>query len=201
MNTEKLVQFRVGGLWARAVAAAMESRLRYSMFAPTKILGASGIAPGRRALEVGCGTGFFTIAAAGMLGPAGTLVAMDILQESVDLVTRKAEAANLTNVRVIKADALETAEASESFDAVLLFGVIPAPMLPLEPLLAEVDRVLKPGGTLSVWPHVPLWMPRSILRGGRFSFSGRRSGVDNFTRLPRQPSAAAPALAAAGQVT
>ncbi len=198
MNTEKLVRFRIGGLFAGAVAAAMESRLRHRLFGPTRILEAAGIAPGRRVLEIGCGTGFFTIPAAGMLGPEGILVAIDILQDSVDLVSRKVAAARLTNVRVIKADALETGEASESFDAVLLFGVIPAPMLPLEPLLAEVNRVLKPGGTLSVWPHVPILMPRSILRGGRFRFSGRRNGVDSYMRLPSPASAVATPLAVAG---
>ena len=67
----------------------------------------------------------------------------------------KVQAANLKNVRVLKRDALNTKLDDESMDAVLLFGVIPAPMLPLDRLLPEMYRILKPGGVLAVWP--PSW--------------------------------------------
>ena len=83
----------------------------------------------------------------------------------------------------MKADALGTGLDGESFDVVLLFGVIPAPMLPLSRLLPEMHRVLKPGGTLAVWPPVPGWLPKSILLSGLFKYSSRRNKVYSFTRL------------------
>jgi len=103
-------------------------------------------------LELGCGTGFFTLPAAQVVGDQGSLVAMDILAASVETVSRKVQDANLKNVRVVKGDALDTKLDSESMDTVLLFGVLPAPMLPLDRLLPEMHRLLKPGGMMAVWP-------------------------------------------------
>jgi ubiquinone/menaquinone biosynthesis C-methylase UbiE len=182
MDTKTLAQSAIGPLFIRVLAAGMESRCRYRFFAPMDILRGADIAPGLTVLEIGCGTGYFTIPAARLLGDRGSLVALDILQESVDLVSRKVETANLKNVREVKGDALNTGMAPDSFDTVLLFGVIPAPMVPLAPLVREMRRVLKPEGALSVWPHVPIWLPGSILRTGEFRFSDRRSRVNNFRR-------------------
>lgn len=182
MNTETLARSAIGKPFVRVVGALMESRFRYRLFPPSEILEGADIAPGRHVLEIGCGTGYFTIPAARLLGDRGSLVAMDVLQESVDLVSRKVQAAGLANVRVVKGDALDTREAAGSFDTVLLFGVIPAPMLPIARLVGEMHRVLKTGGSLSVWPHVPVWMPGAVLRTGLFGFSDRRKGVNNFKR-------------------
>ena len=65
----------------------------------------------------------------------------------------------------------------------MLFGVIPAPMIPLNSLLTELHRVLKEGGCLAVWPHIPGWLPEAILKSGLFSFTDKRMGVNNFKRL------------------
>ena len=105
---------------------------------------------------------------------------MDVLAASVEEVSRKVRLADLKNVRVVKGDALDTKLDPESMDAVLLFCVLPAPMLPLDRLLPEMHRILKPGGTLAVWP--PSWVPRSIPRSGLFKYVSKRNGVYNFSR-------------------
>jgi ubiquinone/menaquinone biosynthesis C-methylase UbiE len=182
MNTEKLVKTKTGKMFARVLAAGMESRFRYRFFGPANILKGADLLPGRTVLEVGCGTGYFTIPAARVIGDQGNLVAMDVLPESVELVSKKVQAANLKNVRVIKENALDTGLDAESFHTILLFGVIPAPMLPLNKLLPELHRVLKADGTLAVWPPVPGWLPGAVLKSGLFSLSSTRSGVHNFKR-------------------
>jgi ubiquinone/menaquinone biosynthesis C-methylase UbiE len=182
MNTEKLAGTALGRLFIHLLAKGMESRFRYRFFGPEKILRAVDILRGKAVLEIGCGTGFFTIPAARMIGEQGHLVAMDILQDSVELVSEKIEAAKLQNVRAVKGDALHTNLENESFETVLLFGVIPAPMLPLTPLLSEMHRVLKPEGTLAVWPPVPGWLPKSVLKSGLFTMASKRHGVYNFRR-------------------
>jgi ubiquinone/menaquinone biosynthesis C-methylase UbiE len=121
-------------------------------------------------------------AAARLTGEQGCLVAMDIVPESVELVSQKVQLANLSNVLVVKGNALDTGLDAEKFDAVLLFGVIPAPMLPLTRLLPEMHRILKAEGSLAVWPPIPGWLPKSILRSGLFIFTGKRNGVHNFRR-------------------
>jgi ubiquinone/menaquinone biosynthesis C-methylase UbiE len=83
---------------------------------------------------------------------------------------------------VIKGDARHTNLEATSFDTVLLFGVTPAPMLPLAQLLPEMHRVLKPGGCLAMWPPIFLWLPRSIVSSGLFELTAKRNGVYNFRR-------------------
>lgn len=160
----------------------MESRLRYRFFGPLNILKGADLLPGQSVLEVGCGTGYFTIPAARLIGDQGCLIAMDVVSESAELVSNKVQAANLKNVRVIKGDAMNTGLDAESFHMALLFGVIPAPMLPLDRLLPEMQRVLKVEGTLAVWPPVPGWLPQSILKSGLFRLSSKRAGVHNFKK-------------------
>jgi ubiquinone/menaquinone biosynthesis C-methylase UbiE len=179
---QALADSKIGQLWIRGLAAAMESRFRYRFFGPMKILRGADIHPGQTVLEVGCGTGFFTIPAAQRIGDQGCLVAMDVLAASIEVVAEKVQTANLKNVRVVQGDAMNTKLDAQSMDAVLLFGVIPAPMLPLNRLLPEMHRILKPEGTLAVWPPVPVWLPRSILQTGLFTYTCKRNGVFNFRR-------------------
>jgi demethylmenaquinone methyltransferase/2-methoxy-6-polyprenyl-1,4-benzoquinol methylase len=178
MNTEAFAKSKIGQLFIKLIAAVMESRLRYRFFGPIKILRGAEIHPGETVLELGCGTGFFTLAAAQLIGDEGRLISMDVLQVSVDEVSRKVRTANLKNVRVVQGDALNTRIDAGSLDAIFIFGVIPAPMLSLNRLLPEIHRILKPGGTLAVWP--PSWTQQVILRSGLFTYTSKRNGVYNY---------------------
>jgi demethylmenaquinone methyltransferase/2-methoxy-6-polyprenyl-1,4-benzoquinol methylase len=182
MKTETFARSKIGKPFIRFMAKAMESRFRYRFFNPVNILQGVDNLMGKTVLEIGCGTGFFTVSAAGFIGDQGNLVAMDILSESVEFVSRKVQDSKLQNVRVVKGDALNTNLESESFDLVILFGVIPAPMLPLTSLLTEMHRLLKPEGILAVWPPVPGLFPHSILKSCLFSLANKRNGVSNFKR-------------------
>jgi ubiquinone/menaquinone biosynthesis C-methylase UbiE len=180
MNIRRLAKTRIGRTCLRAMAAIMESRVRYRLFGPMRILQGAEIQPGQSVLEIGCGTGFFTLPAARLLGDEGHLVAMDVLPMSVEAVAQRARSAGLTNVRVVEGDALDTRLGAGSLDVVLIFGVIPAPGLPMERLLAEMHRILKPGGRMAVWP--PSWVHQAIVRSGLFRFHGKRNGVKNYER-------------------
>ena len=99
---------------------------------------------------------------------------MDRLPASVAAVSAKVRAAGLQNVRVVEGNALDTKLEAESMD-LLIFGMIPAPMLPMDQLLTEMDRVLKPGGGMAVWP--PSWVHWQVRRSPLFSYAGCRHGV------------------------
>ncbi|MCK4470077.1 MAG: class I SAM-dependent methyltransferase [Desulfobacterales bacterium] len=183
MNTEAFANSKIVHFIFRVIGAAMESRFRYRFFGPMMTLRGADIQPGQTVLEVGCGTGFYTVSAAQLIGDQGCLVAMDVLPVAIERVSKKVQTANLKNVRVVKGDAMNTELDAESMDAVLLFGVIPAPMLPLNRLLPEMHRILKAKGTLAVWPPIPGFLPKSILRSGLFTYSSKRNGVYNFRRF------------------
>jgi ubiquinone/menaquinone biosynthesis C-methylase UbiE len=183
MNIEAFTDTKIGQIFMRIMAAIMESRLRYRFFGPMKIIQGAEIRQGQKVLEVGCGTGFFTIPAARLIGDRGCLVAMDMLPISVETVDRKVQTSNLKNVRVVKGDALNTQLEAESMDAIMIFGVIPAPMIPMDKLLIEMYRILKPGGTMAVWPPIPGFLPKSILQSELFTYIRKRNGVHNFRRL------------------
>jgi protein-L-isoaspartate O-methyltransferase len=55
----------------RLIALVMESPLRRKFFNPVKALKGAGIHSGQEVLEVGPGTGFFTVPAAELVGDEG----------------------------------------------------------------------------------------------------------------------------------
>jgi len=176
---------KIANLIFKPAGASMESRFRHWLYPPLRTLRDAGVHPGQTILEVGCGTGFFTIPAAQLIGDEGCLIAMDISSGFIERVSKKVQAANLNNVQVIKRNALDTELDTASIDAVLLFGVLPLPLLPLNQLLPEIHRVLKPEGTLAVWlfpPVVHFWVPKSILRSGLFTYINKQHGVYKYRR-------------------
>jgi ubiquinone/menaquinone biosynthesis C-methylase UbiE len=161
---------------------ASDSRLRQRLMDPVQILQGATVRAGQTVLEVGCGRGFFTIPAAEMVGQQGRVVALDVAGAAVEYVARKAQAAGLANVTTVRADGAATGLPGGEIDVVLLLGVIPAPTLPLRRLLPEMQRLLKPEGTLAVWTAVPGWSPDSITRSGLFTYLGKENGVYSFRK-------------------
>ncbi len=119
MNTEDLRNSKILYLLFKPAGVMMESRLRQWLLNPVKTLRGAGIQPGQTVLEVGCGTGFFTIPAAQLIGDQGCLVAMDVLSKYTERVSKKVQAADLKNVRVVKRDALDTGLDAASIDTVM----------------------------------------------------------------------------------
>ena len=181
MDTATLSRTRVGKLFIKLLAKAMESKFRYKFYPPDKILNGTPDLQGLTVLEIGCGTGFFTIPVAKLVGDNGSLTSIDILQESVDFVSNRLEATKITNANVFRRSAIQTDFKSETFDIVILFGVVPAPMVPLDQILSEINRVLKPKGVLSIWPAIP-GLRRSIQKQGSFSFLDKKTKVLNFSK-------------------
>ena len=180
MDAAVIATTPVSRFFIRLMAALTESRLRCHFFGADRILRGAEVGTGMSVLEIGCGTGYFTIPTARRLGERGRLVAMDTLRMSVDAVTTRVRAAGLINVEVIRGDALDTGLAEHRFDIVLVFGVIPAPMLPMDSLLSEMRRVLKPGGVMAVWPAT--WVHRGIASSLHFRFTDKREGVLRYVR-------------------
>lgn len=125
-------------------------------FDPAKVLNVLGLNSGIQDLvEFGCGYGTFTIAAADIA--SGTLYALDIEPEMVNVVQQKCLDAGKPNVQVILRDFVAdgTGLDDNSMDAALLFNILHHE----EPvaLMIEAFRILKPNGALAVihWNYDP----------------------------------------------
>jgi len=105
--------------------------------------------PGERVLEIGPGTGYYTLDIAEWVGPGGKVEIFDLQQEFLDHTMRRAGERGLENVVPTQGDATALAYEDASMDAVVLnavLGEIPDPTAALR----EIRRVLKPGGRLLV---------------------------------------------------
>ena len=183
MDATTLGKSRIMNFIFKPSGAVMESKLRKWLMPPEKTLRGAGIRPGQTVLEAGCGSGFFTLCAAEMIGDNGHLIALDPLSNFVDRVREKVLKAGLKNVEVVQRDALKTGLESASLDMVLLLGVLPFPTLPLSKLLPEMYRVLKPEGTVAVWMYpISFGVPNRIHQSGLFTKLGKKHGVYTFRR-------------------
>jgi ubiquinone/menaquinone biosynthesis C-methylase UbiE len=104
---------------------------------------------GERVLEIGPGTGYYTLDLAEWVGPDGAVEIFDIQQEMLDHTMERARERGISNVHPMLGDARSLPYEDDSFDAAALtavLGEIPDP----DAALSEINRVLKPGGRLIV---------------------------------------------------
>lgn len=116
-----------------------------------RVLEEARLKPGDRVLDYGCGPGAYIADAAEMVGESGRVYALDVHPLALERVQRIAERCGLTNVETICSDCC-TDLPDGSLDMVLLHDVFHMLSDP-QTVLAELRRVLKPGGVLSFSDH------------------------------------------------
>lgn len=105
--------------------------------------------PGERLLEIGVGTGYYSLELAEWVAPEGKLELFDLQQEFLDHVMEKAGERGLSNLVPTQGDATNLPYEDASVDAVILTAVLGE--IPDTPAaLREIRRVLKPNGRLVV---------------------------------------------------
>lgn len=104
--------------------------------------------PGERLLEIGVGTGYYSLDLAGWV-PEGKLELFDLQQEFLDHVMRGAAERGLANLVPTQGDATALPYEDASVDAVVLTAVL-GEIPDTAAALREIRRVLKPNGRLIV---------------------------------------------------
>ena len=103
MKTEDLGNSKILNLIFKPAGVLMGSKVRQWIFDPFKTLRGADIQSGQTILEVGCGTGFFTIPAAKLIGDQGCLVAMDVSSGFIEQLSKKVQNALVRAGNIISA--------------------------------------------------------------------------------------------------
>jgi ubiquinone/menaquinone biosynthesis C-methylase UbiE len=184
-------------LWWRRNPSACPYSQRFWVEAPHPLVTRSRLRevlepqPGERILEVGPGTGYYSLPVARWIAPGGTLELLDVQREMLDHTLRRAAEEGLEGIVATQGDARDMPYADGSFDAAFLVTVL-GEIPDQEAALRELRRVVRPGGRIVAGELFgdPHWVSPGALRrraeaaGLRFE---RRSGtpLGYFARLAR----------------
>ncbi len=158
-----------------------------------------GLVAGQRIVEIGPGPGRLLLPAAGIVGPGGEAVGVDVQPQMIEQLETNAARAGLNNVRGVVADAATVDLPRESFDVAVLalaLGEIPK----REDALARCHDCLKPGGRLSITeyfpdPHfVPRGRVQRLAEAAGFDHIETRGNALQFTANFVKPSSRAPSV-------
>src|SRR5213592_514808 len=142
-------------LWWRKNPSACPYGQRFWVEAPHPIITRDRLRavlrpqPGERLLEIGVGTGYYSLDLAEWVAPDGTLELFDLQQKFLDQVMRAAGEGGLSNLVATQGDATNLPHEDASVDAVVLTAVL-GEIPDGAAALREIRRVLKPDGRLVV---------------------------------------------------
>jgi len=130
----------------------LDSNLRKKMQPASLVIARSGIREGATVLEIGCGSGAYTLDIARVVGKDGIVYALDIQQSMLDHLNRKlAKEKNkdITNVKVLLGNAYKLSFEEQSIDVIVLITVLQE--IPDKTrALIEAGRVLRQDGYIAI---------------------------------------------------
>ncbi len=137
------------------MAGALENPLRMAYRDPAELLGLYGIMAGMNVLDLGCGSGLFTVDMARMIGEEGTVHAVDIQEPMLHLTSCRLRDLGLrSRVRLHHCGANLLSLPDNSIDLAVAIATLSEVPDRFGALL-ELRRVLKPGARLAISEELP----------------------------------------------
>jgi ubiquinone/menaquinone biosynthesis C-methylase UbiE len=107
---------------------------------------------GQSILDLGCGPGFATMELARLVGPDGSIEAVDAAETFLRPLQNSLDAAGLSHVRLQQGDAHQIPLADQSVDRVFVRWLLCFVSDPAH-VCEEIARVLRPGGKVIAWDY------------------------------------------------
>jgi ubiquinone/menaquinone biosynthesis C-methylase UbiE len=161
--------------------------LRFFPFAADQLVFSLKPAPGTKVLDVACGTGAATLAAAQAVGKTGRVFAVDVSEGMLKRLEEKAAKFGLSHVDIHAMDGAALDFRHNYFDVTLSsFGIFFMPEMPAA--LKEWTRVTKPGGKIgfttfgpsAFQPMADLFLKRIESFGVTFESGDPRTATDRL---------------------
>lgn len=115
---------------------------------PDLVLRALRLKPGQSVADIGAGTGYYTRRLAKIIGEKGTVFAVDIQPEMLQLLTNNMAAAKIRNVKPVLGSTTDPKLPASSVDLILMVDVYHEFDFPHE-MVSAMCPALKPGGRIA----------------------------------------------------
>jgi ubiquinone/menaquinone biosynthesis C-methylase UbiE len=114
---------------------------------PEAVLSGIGLEPGFTFADIGCGSGFFTLPAARMVGASGKVYALDVNDRLIEFIRRQAAEEGLKNLHLTAGRAEENVVCEQCAD-IVFFGMALHDFQDPARVLENAAKILKPAGRL-----------------------------------------------------
>jgi ubiquinone/menaquinone biosynthesis C-methylase UbiE len=129
-------------------ARALDIKIRKLVHNPKKIL-RPYIHEGMTVLDLGCGPGYFTIDLAKLVGKSGKVVAADLQDGMLDIVTQKIKVEKLNNIIELHKCNENSIGLFKKFDFILIFYMLHE-IIDQSKFIKEIKSLLKSGGKILI---------------------------------------------------
>lgn len=135
----------IAGVMGWQAAAWLEREEREREERGDLLLHELALSPGMNVADVGAGTGYYSRRMAPLIGPKGTVYAVDVQPEMISMLADLAKKSGLANIKPVLGTAKSVKLPNASIDLAIMVDVYHELEFPYE-MMQSIVRALRPGG-------------------------------------------------------